>query len=178
MAAHAVAGPAPAVSNRRWRLFVGLAAAVVLADQATKSVVSAAFSSGTVLSVVGDIVRIAPRANTGAIFGLFPDQAALFGVLSVGVLGLIVLYHARSGAAGPLMSVALGLLLGGAIGNLIDRFRFGYVLDFVDMGIGDLRWYTFNVADAAISLSILLLLVLAVLGERLAKATRAVTWRA
>jgi len=70
------------------------------------------------------------------------------------------------------MSVALGLLLGGAVGNLIDRFRFGYVLDFVDLGIGALRWYTFNVADAAISASILLLLLTAVLGERLSAVTR------
>ena len=50
------------------------------------------------------------------------------------------------------------MLLGGAIGNLIDRLRFGHVVDWVDMGLGDLRWYTFNVADAAISVAIVLLL--------------------
>jgi signal peptidase II len=166
VAAHAVTGLAPAVSSRRWGLFAGLGIAVVLADQASKALVSASFPLGSSTSVVGDLVRIAPNANSGALFGFFPDQAWLFGVLSVGVLALIVGYHARSGAAGPIMSITLGLLLGGAVGNLIDRFRFGYVLDFVDIGIGHLRWYTFNVADAAISASILLLLVLAFVGER------------
>ena len=166
VAAQAVAGLAPAVSSRRWGLFAGLAIAVVLADQASKALIAASFSLGSRTPVVGDLVRIAPNANSGALFGFFPDQAWLFGVLSLGVLALIVGYHARSGAAGPIMSVALGLLLGGAVGNLIDRLRFGYVLDFVDVGIGQLRWYTFNVADAAISTSIVLLLVLAFMGER------------
>ena len=72
-------------------------------------------------------------------------------------MGLIVAYHARSGRS-PYLTITLGLLLGGAIGNLVDRIRLGYVVDFVDAGIGALRWYTFNVADASISVAILLLL--------------------
>ena len=65
---------------------------------------------------------------------------------------LIIWFHHASGR-NTLLSVALGLLLGGALGNMIDRFRLGYVVDFVDVGIGDLRFYTFNVADSAISLA-------------------------
>ncbi len=172
MAAHAVAGSAPAVSSQRWGIFAGLGMAVVLVDQLTKALISATVPLGSTTDVLSDFVRLAPSANSGAIFGLFPDQAWLFGALSVGVLALIVAYHARSADAGPVMSVALGLLLGGAVGNLIDRFRFGYVLDFVDMGIGALRWYAFNVADAAISASILLLLLMAFLGERLSAVNR------
>jgi lipoprotein signal peptidase len=57
--------------------------------------------------------------------------------------------------------VTLGLLLGGALGNMADRLRLGYVVDFVDIGIGDLRWYTFNMADAAISAAIVLLVAAA-----------------
>jgi len=70
------------------------------------------------------------------------------------------------------MSIALGLLLGGAIGNLVDRLRIGYVVDFIDIGIGSWRFYTFNLADSAISLAIVLLIgaalfpVLTRLGER------------
>jgi signal peptidase II len=60
-----------------------------------------------------------------------------------------------------MLSITLGLLLGGALGNLIDRVRLGYVVDFVDAGIGSLRWYTFNVADASISCAIVLLLIVA-----------------
>jgi signal peptidase II len=76
------------------------------------------------------------------------------------VIGLIVAYHARS-KPNVVLSIALGLLLGGAVGNLLDRIRFGYVIDFVDAGIGTLRFYTFNVADSAISIAILLLILLA-----------------
>jgi signal peptidase II len=69
-----------------------------------------------------------------------------------------------------LTTLAFGLLLGGALGNLIDRIRLGAVIDWADMGIGDLRWYTFNVADAAISLSIVTLLLAAFLQSRPAPA--------
>ena len=170
MAVHAVAsGEArdASPSSRRWFAFAAIALGIVIADQLTKSVVAASFPIGSTTNVLGDLVRIAPGANSGAIFGLFRDQAWLFAVLSLGVLALIVVFHARSADAGPVMSVTLGLLLGGAIGNLIDRFRVGYVLDFVDMGSGSVRWYTFNVADAAISVSIVLLVLASLLGPRL-----------
>ena len=81
----------------------------------------------------------------------------MFGVVSLGVIGLIVFYHGRAGGS-SYMTITLGLLLGGAIGNMLDRLRLGYVVDFIDIGIGDFRWYTFNVADAAISLSIVMLI--------------------
>ncbi len=84
----------------------------------------------------------------------------MFGVVSLLVVGLIVVYHARS-VASLYLTTTLGLLLGGAIGNMIDRLRLGYVVDFVDVGLGTTRFYTFNVADSAISLAILLLFVAA-----------------
>jgi signal peptidase II len=111
-------------------------------------------------------------ANNGAIFGLFRDQAVLFAILSVAVMGLIVYFHGRLAAStGWLATVALGLLLGGAVGNFIDRVRLGYVIDFVDMGFpGGWRFYTWNVADAAITVAILLLLLVAVLPHRTGEA--------
>lgn len=143
-----------------WPLFVGIAAAIVVADQLTKAWLVSILAPGERLSVVGDLLRLVHGQNSGALFGMFRDNAALFGIVSFAVVGLIVAYHARSGR-NVVLSVALGLLLGGAIGNLIDRLRQGYVVDFVDAGIGTLRWYTFNVADAAISFALLLLLLLA-----------------
>ena len=109
------------------------------------------------MSVIGDWVRLIFSQNSGALFGLFRDQAVLFGLVSLGVIGLIVGYHGRAGRS-LYLSIALGLLLGGAIGNLVDRLRLGYVVDFVDIGIGDWRFYTFNVADSAITCAILLLI--------------------
>ena len=85
--------------------------------------------------------------------------------MSIGVVALIAWYHGSSGR-NTLLSVALGLLLGGALGNMLDRLRLGYVVDFVDAGLGDLRFYTFNVADSAITCAILLLLASALLPGR------------
>jgi len=152
----------------RWLLFFALAATVLVVDQLAKGLlVSLLPTEGQRLSVIGDLVRLVNSHNSGALFGLFQDQALLFGVVSVGVVGLIIWYHGSSGR-NTLLSVALGLLLGGALGNMLDRLRLGYVIDFVDVGIGGLRFYTFNAADAAISCAILLLLLSAVLPGRFA----------
>ena len=147
-------------ARRRWPIFIALAGLVVAADQVAKAVVTNALDPGESVSVVGDLLRIVFGQNSGALFGLFKDNAAMFGIVSILVIGLIVAYHARS--AGSLyLSIALGLLLGGAIGNMVDRLRLGYVVDFVDAGIGTMRFYTFNVADSAITLAILLLFLAA-----------------
>lgn len=143
-----------------WPLFLGLAAAIVVIDQLTKAWLVSMLAPGERLSVVGDVLRLVHSQNSGALFGMFRDNAALFAIASFGVVALIVIYHGRSPRS-VYMSAALGLLLGGAIGNLIDRLRQGYVVDFVDAGIGTLRWFTFNVADAAINAAILLLILLA-----------------
>ena len=157
-------GGAAAVTNAparpRWDIFLGLAAAVLVLDQLTKAWILANVDPVRGLAVVGDLVRLVLSRNTGALFGLFRDNATLFGLVSIVVIGAIAWYHGRAPRS-ALLSTALGLLLGGAIGNLIDRIRLGYVVDFVDAGIGNLRWYTFNVADAAISTALLLLVLLA-----------------
>ncbi len=144
-----------------WSGFGALSAAIVVADQLTKAWVVDTVPRGGSIEVIGDLVRLVVTHNTGAIFGLFRDQAGLFALASLGVLALIAVYHGRSGRS-PYLTLTLGLLFGGAIGNLADRIRLGYVVDFVDAGIGDLRFYTFNVADAAISAAILLLVLLAI----------------
>ena len=143
-------------ARRRWVVFGALALAVVVLDQIAKALVTRGLAPGQSVDVVGDLVRIVFGQNSGALFGLFKDNAAMFGVVSLAVIALIVAYHARS-AVSPYLTVTLALLLGGAIGNMLDRLRLGYVVDFVDVGIGTIRFYTFNVADSAISLAILLL---------------------
>jgi signal peptidase II len=154
--------------------FFGLAAGLVVADQVSKAWIVGGFPFGEPVEVLGAWVRIWYVANTGALFGLFRDQAVLFAALSVAVMALIVWYHGRAVlGSGWLATLSLGLLLGGAVGNFIDRIRLGHVVDFVDMGLpGGWRFYTWNLADAAISTSILLLLLIAVLppGRRGARA--------
>jgi len=145
-----------------WAVFLGLAGLIVVFDQLTKAWLVSNVTPGEVVDVVGDFVRLVFNKNSGALFGMFRDNAVLFGIVSLGVVGLIVAYHARVGRS-LYLSLALGFLLGGALGNLIDRLRLGYVVDFVDMGIGDFRWYTFNVADAAISTAIVMLVGAAII---------------
>jgi signal peptidase II len=153
-------------ARARWPIFFGLAVIVVVADQITKAWLVSFLSPGQRTEVVGSYVRLVHSQNTGALFGLFRDQAVLFGLVSIGVVGVIIWFHGSAGR-NTLLSVALGLLLGGALGNMADRFHYGYVVDFVDIGIGDLRWYTFNVADAAISCALVLLVLSAILPARL-----------
>jgi len=156
-----VASGTGAVAGRaRWGIFLGVAGTVIVIDQLSKAWLVANVSAGEVVSVIGDLVRLVQSQNSGALFGLFRDQAILFALVSIGVIGLIALYHARSGRS-LYLSIALGLLLGGAIGNMLDRLRLGYVVDWVDIGIGGLRFWTFNVADSAITIAILMLVGLA-----------------
>ena len=154
----------------RWPILLGLAAAIFVVDQLTKAWLISFLAPGERVEVMGDYVRLVHSQNSGALFGLFRDQAIVFAIVSVGVVGAIVWFH-RSSGRNTLLSVALGLLLGGALGNMADRFRLGYVVDFVDLGIGGFRWYTFNVADSAISVAILLLLVSAFVTDRTQPAT-------
>jgi signal peptidase II len=155
-----------------WPLFVGLALVIFIADQLTKSWIVANLQVGRPLRIVDDYLRLSLTHNDGALFGLFRDQAPVFAVFSVVVIGLIVWYQGRVGRS-LLATTALGLLLGGAFGNLADRLQYGYVVDFVDAGIGTFRWYTFNVADASISCAILLLILLALRPEIVESGDRA-----
>jgi signal peptidase II len=151
------APPTAAAPRPSWGVFLGLAALIVVLDQLTKAWLTSFLAPGQSVNVIGDWVRLVFSQNDGGLFGLFRGQALIFGLVSLGVVALIVLYHSKAGG-GRYLAITLGLLLGGAIGNLIDRLRLGYVVDFVDGGVGDVRWYTFNVADAAISFALLLLL--------------------
>ncbi len=166
-----IAGTVAARRGAHWLVFLGLAVLVVIADQLSKAWLVANLSPGEMMTIIGDWVRLVFSQNSGALFGLFRDNAALFGIASLAVIGLIVAYHARAGRS-LYLSIALGFLLGGALGNMTDRLTRGFVVDFVDVGIGDFRWYTFNVADAAISTAIVMLVgaaifpALADLGER------------
>ena len=163
---------------RRWVLFGALAGGIVAADQVTKRWVDANFQRAYLSTpipglapptpVIGDLMRIAKTYNDGGLFGMFGTAAPILALASLVVIALIVWFQARTAATGPLlMTLTLGLLLGGAIGNLLDRLRYGYVIDFVDTGLGANRFFTFNVADSAISLAIAGLLLMTLLGDRL-----------
>jgi signal peptidase II len=117
--------------------------------------------------LVGSLLQIIRGENRGGLFGAMQGSAPLLALLSIGVIGALVVYHERERQlqVTPL-TIGVGLLIGGAMGNLIDRLLFGYVLDFIDIGVGTLRFWTFNLADAGISFGILILLVDTLLRSR------------
>ena len=149
---------AQAARRPAWSLFLVVAIVVVLVDQLSKAWVISTVRPGTAIGVLGDLLRVVYSRNSGALFGLFGSVAPVMALVSVAVLVIIVWYHGHASRS-LLLSLALGLLLGGAMGNALDRIRLGFVVDWVDMGVGSTRFWTYNLADAAVDGAILLLLV-------------------
>jgi len=135
------------------------ALAVVVLDQITKLAITHAFTRGEQASVLGTALRIGYAQNSGAVFGIMKGGARFFTVFSmVAAVAMVVAIMLTRRASWP-VKMGLGLVLGGALGNLIDRLRLGAVVDFIDIGVNDrIRWPSFNVADLAITVGIILLL--------------------
>lgn len=147
-------------SRNRW-LFWGVAAAVVVADVLTKWLAVRHLSPPHVPHpVIGDVVRLTLAYNPGAAFSmnLGPYSRYIFGAFAL--IALIVLWnlYRRSHPSEQLLSFALGLAWGGAAGNLIDRVRSPRgVVDFIDIGVESWRFWTFNVADSAVTVGAVIL---------------------
>ncbi len=141
---------------------------VVIIDQAVKYLVSSSLPLGgrwSPLPGSAPLIQIIHAANTGAALGLFKDFNSIF-IVVVGLISLIIVIYARRLRADQrLMALALGLLLGGSLGNLVDRLRFGYVIDYFDIGIGALRNAS-NFADWCIVLGVILLALTMLRDER------------
>lgn len=149
-------------------LLIGaLAVAVYAADRLSKSWIVASIPLDEARDVVDGWARIANVRNTGAAFGLLPERTSLLSILSI-VAVLVILYYYRDIAARSApIAATLGMQLGGAAGNLVDRLGQGYVTDFVDVGIPDgWRFWAFNVADSSIVVGIFLVTFLLWLEER------------
>ena len=140
----------------RLLLVVGVAIAVFTLDRVTKAWVTDNIPLGTARPVAGEYVRIVHAQNTGAAFGLLPERTTLLSVLSIIAVLAIVYYYRQIASSSAVVSATLGMQLGGAAGNLLDRVTQGYVVDFVDVGVGDVRFWAFNVADSSIVVGIIL----------------------
>jgi signal peptidase II len=137
--------------------FFLIAAAVVGLDHLTKWMVVQRLPRGEDIPIIGQWVMLTHIKNTGAAFGLFPGSVLPLIVISI-VASIVVLVLASRARGRMGRLVPLGLILGGAIGNLIDRIALGRVTDFIHVGIPDgPRWPVFNVADSAVSIGVVLL---------------------
>ena len=152
------------VRDARWVMLV-IAVVVIVLDRLSKMRVEAAVGLGKHVVVIPHTFWISHVLNTGAAFSLFEGASSpllvrnlLIGFSLVAVLVVSVVLW-RVGQSFSLTSVALALILGGAVGNLYDRLRFGYVVDFLEVHIHGYHWPDFNVADSAIVVGACLLLL-------------------
>jgi signal peptidase II len=147
-----------ALSRAQLRLF-STALVITLLDQVVKRVVVNVLRVGEPVNVIGSFVRFTRTANTGGAFGLFRGHGTRFAVVSLVASAVIVVLSRQIARARRIEQLAFGLILGGAVGNLIDRIRLGAVVDFIDIGGSAYRWPAFNVADSAITIGVTLLAV-------------------
>lgn len=141
--------------------FFLIALIVVALDQVSKFFIRANMNLGQSIPEEG-FFRITYGTNTGGVFGLFANQAFLITLTAIVGVAAILVYSRYPQANRVLVRVALGLLLGGAVGNLIDRIRFGKVVDFIDVG----AWPVFNVADSAVVVGVILIIYYFLFGQK------------
>jgi signal peptidase II len=145
----------------QWLALGVVAAAAVFADQFTKRVIAGTLELGESVDLVGPL-SIHHVENSGIAFGLFASRTTLVIAVTAVAVGLMIWFFARSGRRHPLLPVALGLVLGGSVSNLVDRIRLGHVTDFLDLS----AWPAFNLADTFIVVGVALVFATLVLADR------------
>ena len=129
---------------------------VVFLDQFTKFLIKQNFQLNHSIPIIKNIFHLTYVTNTGSAFGLFKNLNVFFVFFSIIVIIVIFYYLKRVIENEKVLQFAVGLLLGGTIGNLIDRIAYGHVIDFIDFRI----WPVFNIADSAVTISVILLIIL------------------
>ena len=140
----------------RLTVLLGISAAVLALDLWTKRWATETLAGAAPVHVIGDLVRFTYVRNAGVAFGLgagFPFPYYLFSIAAV--VAILVLF-VRGRVHGTGRRLALALILGGALGNLVDRLSTGLVVDFIDIGWGRWHWPVFNVADSAVSIGVVM----------------------
>ena len=146
--------------RRKLGLYLGTVGGVILLDQVTKFVVERSLQLYNPVPVLGDVFRLTYIFNRGAAFGLNLGQSSRWIFMGLAAVAVVVLWLMYRGTpwGDKLRLIAIASVTGGAIGNLIDRVRSSRgVVDFLDFGVGDVRWPVFNVADIAVTVGALML---------------------
>jgi signal peptidase II len=151
-------------ARRPFALYSIIVLGILVLDQIVKQLVARLFALHEHYEILPGLLSLTHTRNQGAAFGLFsegtlPAQTVVLTLVSLAALVAIFLYFIRLPSDRVLPRVGLSLVLGGAFGNLIDRMRLGYVIDFVDVYWHEYHWPTFNVADSAITVGVGLLLI-------------------
>ncbi len=133
---------------------------VVIIDQISKYIIQEVMSSGQSIYVIEDFFNLTYIRNKGGAFGIFYGMDEVFFlVVSFIAIVVVIVYIYKLHERERLLIVALSFILGGAIGNLIDRILYGEVIDFIDLYIGEYHWPAFNVADLSITIGVLMVIL-------------------
>ena len=136
-----------------------ITALIITADQISKSLVKSTMTLYDVIPVIPGFFQLNYITNKGMAFGInLPVGISFFSGISLIIICFLVWILWCERKNNLLMRISLALILGGAIGNLIDRILFGEVIDFFDFMVGDFHWYIFNIADSAVTVGIILML--------------------
>ena len=139
-----------------WLFLVVVAGIAIALDQATKAYVSAhldRYESWMPVDFIEPVFKFTHVHNTGAAFGMFPQGSTLFLAIAITIVGVILYYYRNLPFGGWVVRFALSLQIAGALGNVIDRVRLGYVVDFFNV----VYWPVFNVADSCVVIGVVLL---------------------
>ncbi|HSV05377.1 MAG TPA: signal peptidase II [Candidatus Binatus sp.] len=147
----------------RWGLALAVGVGVLAADQLTKGIVERTMRLHETI-VLLPVFALSYVRNTGAAFGVLAGippavRVPLFLAVTLGAAGALISFLRRTPADQPWVVAAIGGILGGAVGNLVCRLRYGEVIDFLDLHWGDLHWPAFNVADSAITTGVVIVLL-------------------
>jgi len=150
------------VSLKHKKAYLFLMLAIIVTDQATKQLVTRAIPLEGTRDVIRGFFRLWRVHNSGAVWGFFNSHDGglvpkVITVLALAALLIVLFFFLRAAREARLELLSYAFILGGALGNIIDRLRLGYVVDFLDVYVKSWHWPTFNVADSCITVGVLLL---------------------
>ncbi len=166
------------MKNRRIKIFIIVSVSVIIVDHITKWIIKSTMDLHQTINVIGDFFTISYILNSGIAFGLFdsnksPVKTPLLIIISIVALAIILYIFFSLPKSVKMSGLAMGLIFGGAIGNMIDRIARGEVIDFLDFDFPDIsikflnirmtRWPTFNAADSCVLVGIIILLIIIII---------------
>jgi signal peptidase II len=150
--------------HRKHWILILLTPGVIIADQVTKTLAHLTLDGGKIIQVIPRYLDLVLVQNRGMAFGLLNNLEGSWRIpifIGISIIAIFIIVHLfrQTQAKSVFLPASLSLILAGAVGNLIDRFRWGYVVDFVNMHYRQHHWPTFNLADAAITIGIIILVL-------------------
>lgn len=144
--------------QKKWKILAFVVLGVIIIDQVSKLIVSRLMYRGQTIPLIPHIFNITYVKNPNAAFGIPIGSPIVMMVLTSIATVLLIFYFTRLKEPGSLLYVGLALIIGGAIGNLVDRFRMRQVIDFIELGVRQFKWPVFNIADSCVTIGIVVIL--------------------